>query len=225
MLTHKKAARSENFDPVAFLATVGDGRRDLAFTKNIVIFAQGDKADAVYYIQKGIVKITVISATGTEATLALLDPKNFFGEGALAGQSLRRGSASALTDCEILRIDKKSMIAAIQSETAFAGLFIAYMLARNARYEEDLIDQLFNSSEKRLARVLLILAHFGEEGWSTIVVPKVSQESLAEMIGTTRSRVSFFMNRFRKLGYVSYSGGPGGGLQVHSTLLQVVSFE
>ncbi len=143
----------------------------------------------------------------------------------MAGQSLRRGSASAVTDCEVVRIEKKAMIAAINLESGFAELFIAYLLARNVRYEEDLIDQLFNSSEKRLARVLLILAHFGEVGRPAVVVPKVSQESLAEMIGTTRSRVSFFMNRFRKLGFVSYSGGPGGGLQVHNSLQAVVSYE
>ena len=146
----------------------------------------------------------------------------FFGEGALAGQALRMGSAAAMTDCEIQRIDKKAMMDALHREPAFSELFVAYLLARNMRYEEDLVDQLFNSSEKRLARVLLLLAHFGKEGVPETVIPKISQESLAEMVGTTRSRVSFFMNRFRKLGFVNYSGGPEGGLQVHSSLLGVV---
>jgi CRP-like cAMP-binding protein len=168
------------------------------------------------------VKLTVVSPSGREATLGLLDTQNFFGEGSLAGQTLRMGSASAMTDCEVLRIDKKAMIDALHREPTFSELFVAYLLARNVRYEEDLVDQLFNSSEKRLARILLILAHFGKEGVPATVVPKISQESLAEMVGTTRSRVSFFMNRFRKLGFVDYSGGPEGGLQVHSSLLSVV---
>ena len=210
------------FDPMTFLATIGEGRRNYSFAKDQGIFAQGDVADAVFYIQKGKVKLTVVSPTGREATLGLLDAENFFGEGALAGQSLRMGSASAMTDCEILRIDKKEMIDALHREPTFSELFVAYLLARNVRYEEDLVDQLFNSSEKRLARILLILAHFGKEGVPATVVPKISQESLAEMVGTTRSRVSFFMNRFRKLGFVDYSGGPEGGLQVHSSLLSVV---
>ena len=179
-------------------------------------------ADAVFYIQKGKVKLTVVSKTGREATIGILGVGDFFGEGALAGQTLRMGSAAAMTDCEILRIDKKAMINALHREHAFSDLFVAYLLARNIRYEEDLVDQLFNSSEKRLARVLLLLAHFGKEGVPEAVVPKISQESLAEMVGTTRSRVSFFMNRFRKLGFVDYSGGPDGGLQVHSSLLGVV---
>jgi CRP-like cAMP-binding protein len=152
----------------------------------------------------------------------MLGGGNFFGEGALAGQALRMGSAAALTDCEILRIDKKAMNEALQREHAFSDMFVAYLLARNIRYEEDLVDQLFNSSEKRLARVLLLLAHFGKEGVPETVVPKISQETLAEMVGTTRSRVSFFMNRFRKLGFIQYSGGLEGGLQVHSSLLGVV---
>ncbi len=182
----------------------------------------GDTADAVFYIQKGKVKLTVVSKTGREATLGLLGATNFFGEGALAGQALRMGSASAMTDCEILRIDKKAMMNALHREPAFSELFVAYLLVRNVRYEEDLVDQLFNSSEKRLARILLLLARFGKDGVPETVVPKISQESLAEMVGTTRSRVSFFMNRFRKLGFVDYSGGPEGALQVHSSLLSVV---
>jgi CRP/FNR family transcriptional regulator, cyclic AMP receptor protein len=214
--------RIRDFDPTTFLATIGEGRRNLTFAKDQAIFAQGDVADAVFYIQKGKVKLTVVSPSGREATLGLLDTENFFGEGALAGQTLRMGSASAMTDCEVQRIDKKAMIDALHREPAFSELFVSYLLARNVRYEEDLVDQLFNSSEKRLARVLLILAHFGKDGVPATVVPKISQESLAEMVGTTRSRVSFFMNRFRKLGFVDYSGGPEGGLQVHSSLLSVV---
>jgi CRP/FNR family cyclic AMP-dependent transcriptional regulator len=214
--------RIRDFDPTTFLATIGDGRRNLTFAKDQAIFAQGDVADAVFYIQKGKVKLTVVSPSGREATLGLLDTENFFGEGALAGQTLRMGSASAMTDCQVQRIDKKAMIDALHREPAFSERFVAYLLARNVRYEEDLVDQLFNSSEKRLARVLLILAHFGKDGVPATVVPKISQESLAEMVGTTRSRVSFFMNRFRKLGFVDYSGGPEGGLQVHSSLLSVV---
>jgi CRP/FNR family transcriptional regulator, cyclic AMP receptor protein len=211
-----------DFNPMTFLATIGDGRRNLSFAKNEVIFTQGDLADAVFYIQRGKVKLTVLSPSGREATLGLLDTQNFFGEGSLAGQSLRMGSASAMTDCEVQRIDKRAMIEALHREPTFSELFVSYLLARNVRYEEDLVDQLFNSSEKRLARILLILAHFGKEGVPATVVPKISQESLAEMVGTTRSRVSFFMNRFRKLGFVDYSGGPEGGLQVHSSLLSVV---
>ena len=214
--------KSREFDPTTFLATIGEGRKNLTFTRKQGIFAQGDAADAVFYIQKGKVKLTVVSKTGREATIGLLANGNFFGEGALAGQSLRMGSAAALTDCEIQRIEKKAMISALHREQAFSDLFVTYLLARNIRYEEDLVDQLFNSSEKRLARVLLLLAHFGKEGVPEPVVPKISQESLAEMVGTTRSRVSFFMNRFRKLGFVDYSGGPEGGLQVHSSLLSVV---
>jgi CRP-like cAMP-binding protein len=214
-----------DFKPKPFLATIGDGRRNLSFAKNEVIFTQGDLADAVFYIQRGKVKLAVVSPSGREATLGLRETQNFFGEGSLAGQSLRMGSASAMTDCEVQRIDKWAMIDALQREPAFSELFLSYLLARNVRYEEDLVDQLFNSSEKRLARILLILAHFGEEGVPASVVPNISQESLAEMVGTTRSRVSFFMNRFRKLGFVDYSGRPEDGLQVHSSLLSVFSHD
>jgi CRP/FNR family transcriptional regulator, cyclic AMP receptor protein len=217
--TNKKG---REFNPNNFLATIGEGRKNLTFPKKQGIFAQGDAADAVFYIQKGKVKLTVVSKTGREATIGILSEGNFFGEGTLAGQALRMGSAAAMTDCEILRIDKRAMMNALHREHAFSDLFVAYLLARNVRYEEDLVDQLFNSSEKRLARVLLLLAHFGKDGAPETVVPKISQESLAEMVGTTRSRVSFFMNRFRKLGFVDYSGGPEGGLQVHSSLLGVV---
>jgi CRP/FNR family cyclic AMP-dependent transcriptional regulator len=211
-----------DFDPNTFLATIGEGRKNLAVSKKQGIFAQGDAADAVFYIQKGRVKLTVVSKIGREATIGILGEGNFFGEGALAGQALRMGSASAMTDCEIQRIEKKAMVAALHREHAFSDMFVAYLLARNIRYEEDLVDQLFNSSEKRLARVLLLLAHFGKEGVPELVVPKISQETLAEMVGTTRSRVSFFMNRFRKLGFIHYAGGLEGGLQVHSSLLNVV---
>ena len=214
--------KGREFEPATFLATIGEGRRNLTFAKSQGIFAQGDPADAVFYIQKGKVKLTVVSKTGREATIGILTEGDFFGEGALAGRTVRMGSAAAMTDCEILRIDKKAMMNALHREHAFSDLFVAHLLARNIRYEEDLVDQLFNSSEKRLARILLLLAHFGKEGVPETVVPKISQESLAEMVGTTRSRVSFFMNRFRKLGFVDYSGGPEGGLQVHSSLLGVV---
>jgi CRP/FNR family transcriptional regulator, cyclic AMP receptor protein len=220
--TVPKPKKNREFDPKTFLATIGDGRKSLAFFSKQIIFAQGDAADAIFYIQRGKVKLTVVSKAGKEATIGILDDSNFFGEGALAGQAMRMGSAVTLTDCEILRIEKKAMLEALHREHAFSDMFVAYLLARNIRYEEDLIDQLFNSSEKRLARVLLLLAHFGKEGVPEVVVPKVSQETLAEMVGTTRSRVSFFMNRFRKLGFIHYAGGLDGGLQVHSSLLNVV---
>ena len=210
--------RNREFDPNTFLAMIGDVRKMLAVPKKQTIFTQGDEADAVFYVQKGKVKLTVVSKTGKEATIGILSEGNFFGEGSLAGQALRMGSAAAMTDCQLLRIEKKAMMAALHREHAFSDMFVAYLLARNIRYEEDLVDQLFNSSEKRLARVLLMLAHFGKEGVPETVVPGISQETLAEMVGTTRSRVSFFMNRFRKLGFIHYNGG----LQVHSSLPNVV---
>jgi len=194
----------------------------MAIAKKQKIFTQGDGADAVFYIQKGKVRLSVVSNTGREATIGILNEGSFFGEGALAGQVLRMGSAAAMTHCELLRVEKKAMMDALHREHALSDMFVAYLLARNVRYEEDLVDQLFNSSEKRLARVLLLLAHFGKEGIPETVVPKISQETLAEMVGTTRSRVSFFMNRFRKLGFIDYSGGVEGGLQVHSSLLNIV---
>ena len=187
--------------------------------KKQAIFAQGEAADTVFYIQAGKVLLTVVSESGKEATLGILGEGEFFGEGGLAGQPLRMGFATAMTDCELLQIDKKTMVLALHREHAFSDLFVAYLLGRNIRYEEDLVDQLFNSSEKRLARVLLLLSHFGKEGVPVEVIPKISQETLAEMVGTTRSRVNFFMNRFRKLGFVDYGGD---GLQVHSSLLNVV---
>jgi CRP/FNR family transcriptional regulator, cyclic AMP receptor protein len=209
-----------SFDPKTFLATLGDGREVVSFTEKQTIFTQGDAADAVFYIQKGKVRLTVLSSNGKEATLGLLSAGDFFGEGGLGGQPLRMGSANAMTGCELLRIDKKAMMLALHREHAFSDLFVAYLLARNIRYEEDLVDQLFNSSEKRLARILLLLAHFGKEGAPETVVPKISQETLAEMVGTTRSRVNFFMNRFRKLGFVDYN--TRHGLQVHSSLLNII---
>ena len=211
--------KNNPFDPKKFLATIGEGRKVVAFPKKKAIFTQGDAADAVFYIQEGKVRLTVVSKVGKEATLGILSEGEFFGEGGLAGQSVRMGSATAMTDCELLRIDKKAMMLALHREHAFSDMFVAYLLARNIRYEEDLVDQLFNSSEKRLARLLLLLAHFGKEGVPETVIPKISQETLAETIGTTRSRVSFFMNRFRELGFLDYGGS---GLQVHSSLLNVV---
>ncbi|MCU1300761.1 MAG: Crp/Fnr family transcriptional regulator, partial [Candidatus Sulfotelmatobacter sp.] len=211
--------KNRGFEPDTFLATIGDGRKILSVPKSYRIFAQGDGADSVFYIQTGKVKLTVVSQAGKEATIAIVSEKNFFGEGSLAGQVLRMGSAEAMTDCDLLRVEKKAMMEALHREHAFSDMFVAYLLARNIRYEEDLVDQLFNSSEKRLARVLLLLARFGKEGIPETVVPKISQETLAEMVGTTRSRVSFFMNRFRKMGFIHYAGGTDGALQVHSSLL------
>jgi len=212
------AKKKRDFDPHAFLATIGEGRKSVLFRQKQGIFSQGDTADAVFYIQTGKVKLTVVSKTGKEATIGILSDGDFFGEGCLVGRRSRMKSATAMTDCDVLRIDKKAMMETLHREQEFSELFVAYLLARNIRYEEDLVDQLFNSSEKRLARVLLLLAHFGKEGTPETVVPKISQEMLAEMIGTTRSRVNFFMNRFRKLGFIHYNGG----LQVHSSLLHVV---
>jgi CRP/FNR family cyclic AMP-dependent transcriptional regulator len=208
-----------DFDPNTFLATIGEGRKIVVFTKKQEIFAQGTAADAVFYIQEGKVRLAVVSRIGKEATIGILSDSDFFGEGCLAGQPLRMASATAMTDCDLLRIEKKAMMEVLHREHALSDRFVAYLLTRNIRYEEDLADQLFNSSEKRLARILLLLAHFGKEGAPETVIPKISQETLAEMIGTTRSRVSFFMNRFRKLGFVDYGGS---GLQVHSSLLNVV---
>jgi CRP-like cAMP-binding protein len=208
------------FDPKKFLSTIDGGRKIVAFPKKQTIFAQGGSADAVFYIQEGKVRLSVVSEIGKEATIGILNNGDFFGEGCLTGQLLRMCSATAMTDCYVMKIDKKSMIEVLHREHAFSDMFVAYLLTRNIRYEEDLVDQLFNSSEKRLARILLLLAHFGKEGKPEILIPKMSQETLAEMIGTTRSRVSFFMNRFRKLGFIEYDGG--SGLQVHSSLLNIV---
>ncbi len=209
-----------NFDPQTFLSTIDGGRKVEAFARKKTIFAQGDSSNAVFYIQKGKVKLTVVSEAGKEATIGILNEGSFFGESCLTGQPLRLCSATAMTDCSVMRIDKKSMMEVLHREHAFSDMFVAYLLTRNIRYEEDLVDQLFNSSEKRLARVLLLLAHFGKDGKPESVIPKISQEVLAEMVGTTRSRVSFFMNRFRKLGFIDYRGGDA--LQVHSSLLNIV---
>ena len=208
------------FDPKTFLSTIDGGRKIIAFSKKQIIFAQGDLSDAVFYIQEGKIKLSVVSKIGKEATIGILNEGSFFGEGCLTGQALRLCSAIAMTDCSLMKIDKKSMNEVLHREPAFSELFVAYLLTRNIRYEEDLVDQLFNSSEKRLARILLLLAHFGKEGKPEILIPKMSQETLAEMVGTTRSRVSFFMNKFRKLGFIDYYGGDD--LRVHSSLLNVV---
>lgn len=213
-------ARSKGaFDPDAFLLAIGEGRRAVLFRKKQTIFAQGDPADAVFYLRTGKIRLSVLSKTGKEATIGILSDGSFFGEGALAGQRLRMYSATSMTDCSALRIVKKAMLQALHLEHKFSDLFVAYLLGRNIRYEEDLVDQLFNSSEKRLARILLLLAHFGNEGQPESVISSISQETLAEMVGTTRSRVSFFMNRFRKLGFVDYDSK---GLHVHSSLLNIV---
>src|SRR5580704_19665973 len=218
MASTMSAKINREFNPQEFLATIGEGRKVVSFPKKETIFAQGDAADSVFYIQDGKVRLTVVSKVGKEATLGILSQGDFFGEGGLAGQHLRMGSASAMTECELLRIEKKAMMLALHREHKFSDLFVAYLLARNIRYEEDLVDQLFNSSEKRLARVLLLLAHFGKDGTPEVAIPKISQETLAEMVGTTRSRINLFMNKFRKLGFVRYNGE----LEVHSSLLNVV---
>jgi CRP-like cAMP-binding protein len=212
------AKKRGKFDPKTFLSTIDGGRTIAAFPKKHRIFVQGDPSDAVFYIQKGRVKLTVVAKSGKEATIGILSEGDFFGEGCLAGQPLRMCSANAMTDCSLMRIEKKSMMQVIHRERAFSDMFVAYLLTRNIRYEEDLVDQLFNSSEKRLARILLMLAHFGKDEKTETAIPKISQETLAEMVGTTRSRVNFFMNRFRELGFVRYNGE----LQVHSSLLSVV---
>jgi CRP-like cAMP-binding protein len=214
--------KKREFDPKVFLATIGEGRKVVLVPKKRTIFAQGDAADTVFYIQKGKVRLTVVAENGKEATISILNPGDFCGEGGLAGQPRRMGSAIAMTDCELMRIDKKAMMLALHRESTLSDMFTVYLLGRNIRYEEDLVDQLFSSSEKRLARILILLSHFGKEGTPETVIPKVSQETLADMVGTTRSRVSFFMNRFRKLGFINYAGGAEGGLQVHSSLLSVV---
>jgi len=208
------------FDPKRFLSTIDGGRKIESFAKKQTIFAQGDSSDAVFYIKEGKVKLAVVSKIGKEATIGILNNGDFFGEGCLTGQLLRLCSATAMTDCSVMKIDKRSMVEVLHREHAFSDLFVAYLLTRNIRYEEDLVDQLFNSSEQRLARVLLLLAHFGKDGKTETLIPRMSQETLAEMVGTTRSRVSFFMNRFRKLGFIDYDGG--SGLQIHSSLLNVV---
>jgi CRP/FNR family transcriptional regulator, cyclic AMP receptor protein len=214
------AKKLNEFDPQTFLSTMDGGRKIAAVPKKQTIFVQGDPSDCVFYIQNGKIKLTVVSKSGKEATIGILNEGDFFGEGCLRGQLLRMCSATAMTDCSVMRIEKKSMMEVLHREHAFSDMFVAYLLARNIRYEEDLVDQLFNSSEKRLARILLLLAHFGKEGVHETPIPNISQETLAEMIGTTRSRVSFFMNRFREMGFIDYHAGDA--LQVHSSLLNIV---
>jgi CRP/FNR family transcriptional regulator, cyclic AMP receptor protein len=213
-----KGKQIASFNPQTFLKQVGSGKTTLTCLNKQILFSQGDKADAVFYIQAGKVKLTVVSQQGKEAIVAILEQGGFFGEGCLAGQLVCMATATTAEDSTIVRIDKQAMIETLHNEPTFSELFLTYLLARNIRIQEDLVDHLFNSSEKRLARVLLLMAHFGKEGKPEPVVPKVSQETLAEMIGTTRSRVSFFMNKFRKLGFVYYNGG----LHVHSSLLNIV---
>jgi CRP/FNR family cyclic AMP-dependent transcriptional regulator len=210
-----------SFDPQIFLAKVGEGRTIADYQKNQKVFSQGDPADAIFYIQDGKVKLTVVSTHGKEAVVGILGAGDFFGEGCLTSQPLRMATAATMSVCEIVRLEKQGMIRVLHEEPAFSELFLAYLLSHNTRLEEDLVDQLFNSSEKRLARVLLLMANFGKEGKPLSVIPQISQVTLAEIVGTTRSRVSFFMNRFRKLGLIDYNGGPGG-LEVHSSLLSIV---
>lgn len=210
--------RSRPFNADTFLAIVGGGKTILNSPKKQRLFLQGDAADAVFYIQTGKVKLTVVSPKGKEAVVAILGRADFFGEGCLAGQVVRMATAISMEDSTIVRIEKAAMIRVLHEEPAFSELFMAYLLSRNIRIEEDLVDQLFNSSEKRLARVLLLLAHFGKEGKAERVIPKMSQETLAEMVGTTRSRVSFFLNKFKRLGFIEYNGE----LRVHSSLLNIV---
>jgi CRP/FNR family transcriptional regulator, cyclic AMP receptor protein len=216
-----KNVKKVPFDPKVFLATMDGGRTLSNYQKDEVIFSQGTPADAVFYIQKGKVKITVVSQQGKEAVVAVLGPDEFCGEGCLAGQPRRMATAAAMTECEIMQLQKADIIRVLHEEPAFSEMFVSHLLARTIRVEEDLVDQLFNSSEKRLARALLLLANFGKEGRPEQVIAKISQETLAEMIGTTRSRVSFFMNKFRKLGLIDYNGH----LEIHSSLLNVVLHE
>jgi CRP-like cAMP-binding protein len=216
----KSIRKTPNFNPEVFLSTVGIGRVMVSFKKKKPIFSQGEAVDGLFFIQKGRVRLSVVSEGGKEATLGILDGGDFFGEGGLTGQSLRMSSATAVTDCVLLHVEKTAMMTAMDMEPKLSALFVKYLLKRNIRYQDDLVDQLFNSSEKRLARVLLLMAHFGAEGVSEMSVPRLSQELLAEMVGTTRSRVNFFMNRFRKLGFINYDAGDS--LQVNSSLLNVV---
>jgi CRP-like cAMP-binding protein len=206
------------FDLKSFLTKTDRRRTAVYYAEKGVIFSQGDPADAVFYILKGKVKLSVISRQGKEAVVAILGSGDFFGEGCLGGQPSRMGTAVCMSDCSVMRLEKSEVVRVLHEQPSFSELFVAHLLSRNIRFEEDLVDQLFNSSEKRLARVLLLLANFGKEGTPQTVIPKMSQETLAEIIGTTRSRVSFFMNRFRKLGFIEYNGG----LTIHSSLLNVV---
>jgi CRP/FNR family cyclic AMP-dependent transcriptional regulator len=214
------SATKTDFNPRNFLSTIGKGREMVSFEKKSTIFAQGDATDGLFFIQEGKVQLSVVSEAGKEATLGILSEGDFFGEGGLAGQLTRMSSATALTDCVLLHVERKAMMHAMSMQLKLSAMFMKYLLKRNIRYQDDLVDQLFNSSEKRLARVLLLMAHFGKEGVSEMSVPRLSQETLAEMVGTTRSRVCFFMNRFRKLGFINYD--VGNNLRVHSSLLNIV---
>ncbi len=216
-----KRAKKVSFDPRVFLASVNGGRTIVSYRKREVIFSQGKPADAVFYIQKGKVKVTVISEQGKEAIVAVLGPDEFCGEGCLTGQPLRLATAAAMTECVIMRLQKETMVRVLHEEPAFSEFFVSHLLTRTVRVEADLVDQLFNSSERRLARALLLLANFGKEGPPEPIIAKISQETLAEMIGTTRSRVSFFMNKFRTLGLINYNGH----LEIHRSLLNVVLHE
>lgn len=216
-----KKAKTAQFDPKVFLATVNGGRSISKYRRNQTVFSQGTPADAVFYIQKGKVKVTVLSEQGKEAVVAVLGPNEFCGEGCLTGQSVRLATATAMTECEIMRLERATMIRVIHEEPTFAEMFVSHLLARTVRVEADLVDQLFNSSEKRLARALLLLANFGKDGRPEPIIANISQETLAEMIGTTRSRVSFFMNKFRKLGLIDYNGQ----IEIHPSLLNVVLHE
>jgi CRP/FNR family cyclic AMP-dependent transcriptional regulator len=216
------AKRKKPFDVKTFLATVDGGRTISNYLKNQTVFSQGDLADAVFYVRDGKVKITVVSGQGKEAIVATHGTDDFFGEGCLTGQPRRLATAEAMTESVIMRLDKAAVVRALHDQPAFSEMFLLYILTRNARVEEDLVDQLFNSSEKRLARLLLIMANFGKEGKPEPVIAKISQETLAEMIGTTRSRVSFFMNKFRQLGFVEYDGGD---MKVHTSLLNMILHE
>ena len=206
------------FDPKTLLAKIGKPKTQAGYQKNQKVFSQGDPAEAIFFLQKGRVKLTVVSKEGKEAVIALLGPGAFFGEGCMAGQLLRMATAETMSECSIIRVEKAGVIRALHQDPEFSQQFLHHLLIRNIRIEEDLVDQLFNSSEKRLARVLLLLANFGKEGKPEVVMPKISQETLAEIVGTTRSRISYFMNKFRKLGFIEYNGT----LEVHSSLLNVV---
>lgn len=214
----KKIKAIEQFDPQPFLASVGAGKTIVKYQRDQPIFRQGDAADAVFYIQRGRVQITVVSEQGKEGVIAIQEPGEFFGEGCMAGQFLHLATASAMADCTIVRIVKNAMIQALRDDPIFAQLFMTFLLSRNAQIESDLVDQLFNSSEKRLARVLLLLANFGKDGKLETVLSPINQEILAAKVGTTRSRINFFMNKFRKLGFIEYNGT----LKVHTSLLNVI---
>ena len=218
MKSVERSGKNKKFDPDSFLRNIGEGRTIWSLPQKDTVFAQGEPSDAVFYIQQGGVKLNVVSKAGKEATIGVLNASDYFGEGCLAGQPLRMSSAITMSDCSLMRIESKAMLGVLHRQSDFSDRFVSYLLARNLRYEEDLVDQLFNSSEKRLARILLLFAQFGKNGGEDKVIPKVSQEMLAEMVGTTRSRVNFFMNRFRKLGFIDYNGG----MEIHSSLLNVV---